>query len=74
MREPRSRRGNEAEFVGGDGFRLVTSAATRWFMGSRHLLLRMHLDHEPLGRDAFHRVRFFASQVLDAVKRVPTGS
>ena len=25
-----------------------------------------------LGRDAFHRVRFFVSQVADAVERIPT--
>ena len=32
------------------------------------------MDYEPLGmgRDAFHRVQFFSSQVADAVERVPT--
>ena len=32
--EPRTRRGNEADLVGDDGFRLVTSAATQPFMES----------------------------------------
>ena len=36
------------------------------------LLLRMHLDHEPLGRDAFHRVRNLRLKSSDAVERVPT--
>ena len=35
--------------------------------------LRMHLDHEPLGRDAFHRVRNLRRKKTDAVERVPTG-
>ena len=52
---------------------LVTSTPTRWFMESLHLLLRMHLDHEPLGRDAFHRVRNLRRKKTDAVERIPTG-
>ena len=32
----------------------------------------MRIARHELGRDAFHRVRFFASQVSDAVERVPT--
>ena len=51
---------------------LLTSPPTqRWFHGPNACAKQMEASHEP-GRDAFHRVLFFASQVSDAVERVPT--
>ena len=42
----RSRRGNEADFVGGGGFRRVTSAATR-FMGPMRFKMKRRLSMSP---------------------------
>ena len=61
---PRSRRGNEAEIICSHKIRLVTSEATLPI-----------LEHEPLGKDAFHRVRRRCDpkHSPDDLEVVPTG-